>query len=92
MKLENNYASRQMRLDEWVDVLDKKLIFDEFNENERKILAYLYGNERITVKIAAELIEMITETTRNFLKMLEKGAVGWHGNSKNDPKQYYSLR
>lgn len=66
MKLENNYASRQMRLDEWVDDLDKKLIFDEFNENERKILAYLYGNERITVKIAAELIEMITETTRKF--------------------------
>ncbi|MGO4936448.1 hypothetical protein ACTQ54_02225 [Fundicoccus sp. Sow4_H7] len=46
--------------------MDKKLIFDEFNENERKILAYLYGNERITVKIAAELIEMITETTRFF--------------------------
>ncbi|MBG9987765.1 hypothetical protein HZY88_02075 [Aerococcaceae bacterium DSM 111176] len=46
--------------------MDKKLIFDEFNENERKILAYLYGNERITVKIAAELIEMITETTRKF--------------------------
>lgn len=55
-----------MRLDERVDDLENKLDFDEFNENERKILAYLYGNERITVKIAAELIEMITETTRKF--------------------------
>lgn len=57
-----------MRLDERVDDIENKLDFDEFNENERKILAYLYGNERITVKIAAELIEMITETTRKFLK------------------------
>lgn len=81
-----------MRLDERVDDIENKLDFDEFNENERKIWAYLQGNDRITVKITAELIEMITETTRKFFKMLEKGAVGWHGNSKNDPKQYYSLR
>lgn len=57
-----------MRLDERVDDLENKLDFDEFNENERKIWAYLQGNDRITVKIAAELIEMITETTRKFLK------------------------
>lgn len=55
-----------MRLDERVDDLENKLDFDEFNENERKIWAYLQGIDRITVKITAELIEMITETTRFF--------------------------
>ena len=41
LKLDNNYASRQMRLDERVDDIENKLDFDEFNENERKIWAYL---------------------------------------------------
>lgn len=92
LKLENNYASRQMRMDDRVDVLEKKLNIEEFNENERKILAYLYGNERITVKLASEIIEMSDATARKLLKGLVKnGVLCWHGNSKRDPKQYYTI-
>lgn len=43
---------------------------DEFNENERKILAYLYGNGQITVKIASETIEMSDATAPKLLRGL----------------------
>ncbi|MCY3031796.1 ATP-binding protein [Aerococcus urinae] len=92
LKLENNYLSRQMRMDDRVGDLEKKLITDEFNENERKILAYLYGNGRITVKKASEIIEMSDATARKLLRALvDKEVLCWHGNSKRDPRQYYTL-
>lgn len=92
LKLENNYASRQLRLDDRVDDLEKKLNVDELNENERKILAYLYGNGQITVKIASETIEMSDATARKLLRgLVEKDVLSWHGNSKKDPKQYYTI-
>lgn len=50
LKLENNYESRKMRLDNHVDKLEEKLDEEEFNSIERKILSYLYSNGQITVK------------------------------------------
>lgn len=92
LKLENNYASRRLRMDDHVDDLEKKLDIYQFNENERKILAYLYGNGRITVKTASEIIDMSNATARKLLRGLTKKEVlRWHGNSKQDPKQYYTL-
>lgn len=92
LKLENNYASRKLRIDDRVDTLEKDLDVDECNENERKILAYLYGNERITVKIASELIDRSDATARKLLReLIDKGVICWHGNSKRDPRQYYTM-
>lgn len=91
LTLENNYASRQMRVDDHINELEEKLNNGEFNENERKILAYSYSNDRITVKTAANLINMSDTTTRKILQGLaSKQALVWHGNSKRDPKQYYA--
>ena len=87
-----SYGSRKLRIDDRVDTLEKDLDVDEFNENERKILAYLYGNERITVKIASELIDRSDATARKLLReLIDKGVICWHGNSKRDPRQYYTM-
>ena len=78
-------------MDDHINELEEKLNNGEFNENERKILAYSYSNDRITVKTAANLINMSDTTTRKILHGLaSKQALVWHGNSKRDPKQYYA--
>lgn len=93
LKLENNYASRQLRMDDRVDDLEKKLDQDTFNENERKILTYLYSHGQITVKLASEIIEMSDATARKLLRgLVYKNVLSWHGNSKRDPKQYYTIK
>lgn len=93
LRLENNYASRQMRMDDRVDVLEKKLDIEEFNENERKILAYLYGNAQITVKETVDLLGISRVTARKLLQGLASdGVIHWHGNSSRDPKQFYSFK
>ncbi|MDD7758545.1 MAG: winged helix-turn-helix transcriptional regulator [Aerococcus suis] len=64
---------------------------DEFNENELKILAYLYGNGQITVKIASETIEMSDATALKLLRgLVEKDILSWH-RIKKDPRQYYTI-
>ncbi|MFM9412868.1 DeoR family transcriptional regulator [Peptococcus simiae] len=57
------------------------------------MLAYLYGHGRITVKIAAETIDMSDATARKLLRRLvDKQVLSWHGNSGRDPKQYYTIK
>lgn len=93
LRLENNYASRRLRIADHVDNLEKKLNCDTFNENERKILAYLYSHRYITVKLASEAIAMSDATARKLLKgLVDKNVLDWHGNSKRDPKQYYMIK
>ncbi len=92
LELENNYKSRQLRIEDHVDELGEKINSENLNENEREILAYLYNNERINVGITSELIGRSDVTSRKLLKsLLNKGVLKWHGNSKNDPTQYYTL-
>lgn len=65
---------------------------DEFNENERKILAYLYGNGQIIVKIASETIEMSDATAPKLLRgLVEKDVLSWHRNLKKIPNNIIQL-
>lgn len=92
LTLENNHIARQLRIDDRVSRLEELLEFEEFSENERKILSYLYSNEQINTQTAQRITKVSTVTARKILKSLvNKRAVAWHGNSVTDPKQYYTI-
>lgn len=92
LTLRNNYIFRQMRTDDCLNDFEKRLSVKECNKNERCILSYLLSNEKITVKKASELIKMSDTTARKLLKGLaDKNVLTWHGNSKRDPQQYYTI-
>lgn len=75
-------------LSDFTDDVLKSLSVDEI-----KLIQFLMSNERITVKIAGDLIKRTDYLSNKYLKLLEaKGIVEWHGSNKNDPTQYYSLK
>lgn len=53
---------------------------------------FAFARGRVTTRNLSELIGRSTRSSSSILKALEaKGVLVWHGTSRNDPAQYYSL-
>ena len=90
--LENSITSRTLRTEERIQRSFDEDIINSLEEAEITIVRFLMSHEKITTKIATKLINMSDVTSRNKLRKLkEKGILKWHGNSTNDPNQYYTL-
>lgn len=60
---------------------------------EQLILQSLYAHNQIGIKDISKTIGKSVVTTRNVVKSLvEKQLIEWHGSSKNDPSQYYTIK
>ncbi|HFU3804483.1 TPA: ATP-binding protein [Streptococcus suis] len=91
LTLENNIVSRHLRTR---DSLEKQFSdFGELTADEQLIVHYMYNSgERMTT---AKAVELTSRSRRHIGKVLQKltdqGLLKWHGNSKNDKNQYYTL-
>lgn len=66
--------------------------YQKLGEYELAALRYVYGKGRVTAKELAEHLGRSVRISRPVLKgLVEKEILTWHGNSLNDPAQYYSL-
>lgn len=90
--LENNIIQRTLREIDQVTNLLTENVMNSLSDNERIIVHYMYLNERITVKIAAEVLKRSNPVSRRVLKELqEKNILIWHGLHQKDPTQYFTL-
>ncbi|WP_165249529.1 ATP-binding protein [Adlercreutzia sp. ZJ141] len=64
----------------------------QLSENEVVAIGLARSNGRVTTRELAEALEKSERTAGNVLKGLaEKGELEWHGKSKRDPLQHYTL-
>ena len=90
--LENNIIQRNLRQMEQISAILSEDVMSGLTPNELVIVHYMYLNETITVKIAAEKLERSKEIARRVLKSLQqKNILIWHGLHKQDPTQYFTL-
>ncbi|OOH90665.1 ATP-dependent DNA helicase RecG [Pasteurellaceae bacterium 15-036681] len=90
--LENDIEHRTIRDFERIEQILTQDVMAKLNENEKKILHYLYTNEQITVKITSEILSRSKLIARRTLQSLEKrNIIIWHGLSAKDPTQYFTL-
>jgi len=62
------------------------------SDNEKVAVELAGANGRVATRELAEALGKSERTAGNVLKGLaEKGELEWHGNSKSDPSQYYTL-
>lgn len=91
LTLENNIVSRNLRVRD--KIAQKYDQFSDLNDDEKTILHIMYNTgEKMTTSLASE----ITNRSRNFASKLlrnlaNKGILEWHGTSKQDRNQYYTL-
>ena len=91
LTLENNILSRHLRVND--KMMKKYDEFNDLNDDEKAILHIMYNTgEKMTTALAAR----ITNMGRNFASKLLKSLVNkeileWHGTSKQDRNQYYTL-
>lgn len=91
LTLENNIVSRHLRVND--KMMKKYDEFNDLNDDEKAILHIMYNaGEKMTTALAAR----ITNRGRNFASKLLKSLVNkeileWHGTSRNDRNQYYTL-
>ncbi len=92
LTLENSIGSRAIRQQ---DSLKDKVGAEglaSLNEYELVAMRYVMSNGSITTKALAARIEKGARLCARTLRGLaEKGLLKWHGSSKNDPSQYYTL-
>lgn len=89
--LENSILTRALRGN---DAFNKFLQKFEmmFGEHEIIALQYTFVNKEITTRQLAALVEKGNVYASKLLKgLVSKGILIWHGNSKNDPSQFYTL-
>ena len=92
MVLENNIIQRNLRDMEQISVMLSEDVMSTLTPNELTVVHYMYLNETITVKTAAEVLRRSTPIARRVLKNLkEKNILVWHGLHKQDPTQYFTL-
>lgn len=90
--LENSVTSRHLRIDDKMSSVFNKEILDKLNEYEITIVQYLINNKSINVKVTSGLINKGETFSKKQLKHLEEmGIIIWHGSSKKDPTQHYTL-
>lgn len=91
--LENNIEHRTLRELEHIETILTEDVMNTLNRSEILVLQYLYANETISVKSAKDILNRSHLTAGRLLKGLEqKGIITWHGLSRTDPTQYYTLK
>lgn len=92
LTLENSASSRVLRRQDSLEGTIGAEAYAALNENEITALQCVYSTGRITTSELAKLTGKGAETCSKTLKKLAgKGALVWHGTSRNDPSQFYSL-
>ena len=92
--LENNFLNRSIRTIDKIKGKISEEVFDKLGQDEKTIIHFMYNSgEKITTKMATELIEKGSTFCRKLLKNLaDKDLLEWHGTSQNDRTQYYTLK
>lgn len=90
--LENNILQRNLRDMEQISTMLTEELMSTLTINELAIVHYMYLNERISVKTAAEVLGRSKEIARRVLKSLQnKNVLIWHGLHPKDPTQFFTL-
>lgn len=67
-------------------------VFEMLGKNERKAMALVTANGRITTRLLSENAEIGKKTASETLKRLrKKGLLEWVGKNPYDPNQFYKL-
>ncbi len=91
--LENSATSRHLRTDDKMSSVFNEETLSNLNEYEITIVQYLINNKSVNVKVTSGLINKGETFSKKQLKHLEEmGFIIWHGSSKKDPTQHYTLR
>lgn len=92
--LENNILNRSIRTIDSIKGKISEEVFDTLSQDEKTVIHFMYNSgQKITTKMATELIEKGSTFCRKLLKNLaDKDLLEWHGTSQNDRTQYYTLK
>ena len=92
--LENNILNRSIRTIDSIKGKISEEVFDTLSQDEKTVIHFMYNSgQKITTKMATELIEKGSTFCRKLLKNLaDKDFLEWHGTSQNDRTQYYTLK
>ena len=92
LTLENNIVARTLRQRDALEDRISREVLDGLGEYELAAVQAAYARGRVTTKGLAELIGRSTKSSSAILRGLDaKGVLAWHGTSRTDPAQYYSL-
>lgn len=90
--LENNILTRTLRQRDALEDRISREVLDSLGEYELIAVQAAYARGHVTTKELAELIGRSAKSSSAILKGLDaKGVLAWHGTSRTDPVQYYSL-
>lgn len=91
LTLENNFMSRQLRVADRIhEDIDS---YTDLSEDEKDIVHYMYNSgQKMTTLRASELIGRSRRFSGKLLQgLVEQKVLEWHGTSRNDRNQYYTL-
>lgn len=92
LTLENNIVTRTLRQR---DALQDRVpceVLEGLGEYDLAAVRAAYARGRVTTKDLAGMIGRSTRSASTVLKALDtRSVLVWHGTSRNDPAQYYSL-
>ena len=92
LTLENNIGTRALRQQESLEDRIGLDVMSALNEYEIGAVRYAMSHGSVTTKVLAEQLRKSSSLCAKTLKRLaEKGVLEWHGSSKNDPSQHYTL-
>lgn len=92
MVLENSITSRVLRRGDAIVGAMGEDAYRELSEYERAAIQYVYGKGSITTReLAARINRSSVFSSKTLKGLAKKKLLTWHGNSSNDPSQYYSL-
>lgn len=90
--LENNILTRTLRQRDALEDRISREVLDSLGEYELIAVQAAYARGHVTTKELTELIGRSAKSSSAILKGLDaKGVLAWHGTSRTDPVQYYSL-
>ncbi|WP_080800763.1 ATP-binding protein [Arabiibacter massiliensis] len=93
LTLENSATSRVLRQSDSMAADFGKDRMGALNEYEVAVMQYVYAKGRAQTKTVSELLgRSATIAARTLKSLSDKGFLEWHGTSRNDPSQYYSLK
>lgn len=93
LTLKNNIVARRERETGRVSEIITPELFGQLDENEEKIVRYLYNSGPLTPSTTANLIGRSAVPTRNILhRLLEKDIIRVHQSHLKDPHKYYTLK
>ena len=92
LTLENNIVARSLRQRDALEDRISREVPDGLGDYEIVSVQAAYARGRVTTRGLAKLIGRSTKSSSAILRGLDaKGVLAWHGTSRTDPAQYYSL-